>query len=230
VKTIVIANRKGGTGKTTIAYNLGASYALMGKRICYLDLDSQANLTMLCKLKPVPLDSFKGAELVHLSGRVSILPSTKAFQTLENEINTRIDRNSYLREEILPKLADFDYVIVDTSPSLSILNINAFCIADMVHIVVNADTFSLVGLVEMRAILSQVKPINPRLDLRIVLNSAHKDRRFTKATLETLRREEGYAGIEIPNRQHVIDANARLQPALDFEEIRGPFERLAGVV
>jgi chromosome partitioning protein len=230
MKTIVIANRKGGTGKTTVAYNLGASYALEGKRICYIDLDSQANLTMLCKVKPASLDEFKGGQLVHLSGRVSILPATKAFQAIENEINTRIDRNTFLREEILPKLEGFDYLIVDTSPSLSILNINAFCIADMVHIIVNADTFSLVGLVEMRTILSQVKAINPLLDWRIVLNSAHKDRKFTKATMETLRKEPGFAGIEIPNRQHVIDANARLQPALDFDEIRDPFKALAAVL
>jgi chromosome partitioning protein len=230
MKTIVIANRKGGTGKTTVAYNLGASYALEGKRICYIDLDSQANLTMLCKVKPASLDEFKSAQPVKLSGLVSILPATKAFRTLENEIDTRIDRNTYLKEEILPKLQGFDYLIVDTSPSLSILNVNSFCVADMVHIIVNADTFSLVGLVEMRTILGQVKAINPRLEWRIVLNSAHKDRIFTRATMDTLRKEPGFSGIEIPNRQHVIDANARLQPALDFEEIRDPFRALSAVI
>ena len=230
MKTIIVANRKGGTGKTTVAYNLGASYALAGKRICYIDLDSQANLTMLCKAKPSTLDEFKSAQVVELSPFVSILRGTKSFQTLENEINTRIDRNTYLKDEILPALSAYDYVIVDTSPSLSILNINAFMVADMVHVIVNADTFSLVGLVEMRTILAQVKAINAKLEWRIILNSAHKDRKFTKATMETLRKEPGFAGIEIPNRQHVVDTNARLQPALDFEEIRDPFVRLAAVI
>lgn len=229
-KIIIVANRKGGTGKTTLSYNLGAAYALDGERVCYIDLDSQANLTMLCRAKPSTLDNFKAGQTVRLSEVLSILPATKAFQMLENEINARIDRNSYIKDEILPKLAGFDYVIIDTAPSLSILNINAFCIADMVHIVVNADAFSLSGLVEMRQILGQVKAINPKLDWRIVLNAAHKGRNITAAALEALRNEPGYSGIEIPNRQHFVDSNARLQPSLDLDEIRDPFQALKAVI
>lgn len=229
-KIIVIANRKGGTGKTTIAYNLAASYALAGRRVCLLDLDSQANLSMLCRASPCSLETFKAGDPVKISESLSILPATKAFQMLENEINSRIDRNTYLKEEIIPKLAGFDYVIIDTSPSLSILNINAFIVADMVHIVVNADAFSLSGLVEMRTILGQVKGINARLDWRIVLNAAHKKRNLTEATMNALRNEPGYSGIEIPNRQHFADSNARLQPSLDLEEIKDPFDQLAAVI
>lgn len=230
MNTIVIANRKGGTGKTTIAYNLAASYALAGKRVCLIDLDSQANLTMLCRADPCSLDAFKAVDLVEKSERVSILPATKAFQMLENEINARIDRNTFIKNDIMPKLAGFDYVIIDTSPSLSILNINAFCVADMVHIVVNADAFSLSGLVEMREILNQVKAINGRLEWRIVLNAAHKKRNLTEATMNALRNEKEYSGIEIPNRQHFADSNARRQPSLDLEEIKDPFDQLAGVI
>jgi chromosome partitioning protein len=230
LKIIVTANRKGGTGKTTVAYNLGASYALAGKRICYIDLDSQANLTMLCRVPAVSLDDFKAVRPIQLSPLVSILPATKAFKQLENEIDARFDRNTYLRDEILPRLEGFDYLVVDTSPSLSVLNVNSFAVADMVHIIVNADRFSLDGLVEMKAMLAQVKAVNPRLEWSIVLNAANKGRKLAASALDILRKEPGYSGIEIPNRQHFDDSNALRQPALDFDEIRDPFATLAAVI
>ena len=230
MKIIAIANRKGGVGKTTVAYNLGAAYALAGRRVCFVDLDSQANLSTLCGAEPSGLDSFKAAHIVKLSDSLSILPASKAFPVLENEVDQLIDRNGYLRARILPHLAAFDYVIMDTAPSLSILNINALCVADMVHIIVNADSFSLAGLVEMREILEQVRAINPGLDYRIVLNAAVKGRRLTDAALSALRNEPGFTGIEIPNRQHFMDSNALRRPALNMPDILGPFRKLAGEI
>lgn len=230
MKKIVIANRKGGTGKTTVAFNLGAAYALGGARVCFLDLDSQANLTMLCKASPVSLEGFKAVSPIALSPRISILPATKLFAMLEDEINRMIDRNTYLKTEILPRLEGFDYLIIDTAPSLSILNVNAFCVADMVHVIVHADSFSLAGLEEMRSILGQVKAINPRLEYRIVLNAAFKNRRLTEEASELLKADPAYAGIEIPNRQHVVDSNALKRPALEHPEILTAFRAMAAIV
>jgi len=230
MKVITIANRKGGTGKSTVAYNLGAAYALQGARVCYLDLDSQGNLTTLCNKPTVTLDGFKAVRPVALSPVLSILPATKQYAQLEDEINRLIDRNSYLSREILPKLSGYDYLIIDTAPSLSVLNVNAFCASDLVHIVVNADAFSLIGLVEMREILAQVKGINPRLEWRVILNAAHKGRNLTQAALESLRKEPGFAGVEIPNRQHFPDSNARKVPALDMPEILQSFNELVAVI
>lgn len=230
MKTIAIANRKGGVGKTTVAYNLGAVYALAGHRVCFVDLDSQANLSSLCGTEPSSLDSFKATHVIDLSDRLAILPASKSFPILENEINQLIDRNGYLRARILPHLSTFEYVIIDTAPSLSILNINALCVADMVYIVVNADSFSLGGLVEMREILDQVRTINTSLEYRIILNAAIKGRRLTEAALSALRKEPGYLGIEIPNRQHFVDSNALRKPALDMPDIMEPFQKLAGEI
>jgi len=229
MKTIVLANRKGGVGKSTLSYNLGAAYALEGKKVCFVDLDSQANLSMLCRIKPCTLDEFKSCRFSSMSPAVSILPATKSFTMLENEINARIDRNTYLKEEILPHLSGYDYVIIDTPPSLSILNINAFMVADMVHVIVNADAFSLAGLVEMRDILAKVRSINTKLDWRIVLNGAHKGRNITAAALNALRKEPGFSGIEVPNRQHFVDSNAQNKPAIDQQELRDVFKAMAAL-
>ena len=123
MKVVTIANRKGGTGKTTAAYNLGFIYALKGNRVCFVDLDSQANLTLLCAKETISLENFKNVEIEGVNKNVDILPATKRFSMLENEINELIDRNVYLKTNILPKFQEYDYLIIDTPPALNILNI-----------------------------------------------------------------------------------------------------------
>lgn len=230
MKTCVIANRKGGTGKSTVAYNLGFSYALKGHRVCFMDLDSQGNLTMLCNAEPCTLEAFKAGERIAVNKFIDLLPATKRFQMLENEVNQLIDRNSYLKKEIIPKLDGYDFLIIDTPPALSILNINAFCAADFVHIILNPDAFSLSGLLEMRSILEEVKSINPELKSRLILNAMFTGRKLTEAALEQLRADPEFLGIEIPHRQHFSNSNALKKPAIDEPEIKALFDRLAEAV
>lgn len=226
---ITVANRKGGVGKSTCAFNLGSMYALQGKRVLFLDLDSQANLSLLCRVAPSGLDDFKAGRLVEIGAKLSILPASKRLTTLENEIHGMFDRNIYLKTELLPKLPAYDYLIIDTPPSVGILNVNALVVSDFVHIIVNADSFSIAGLVEMREIIAQVKGVNPAIKTRIVLNASMRGRTFTDAAKEILAKDPEWSGIEIPHRQHVINANALKRPAIDAEEIRQPFEALAAL-
>jgi chromosome partitioning protein len=228
MKTIVIASRKGGTGKTSICFNLGAAYAITGRRVCLVDLDSQANLSTLCRADPCTLEDFKAGKTVNLSAHLSILPASKAFHVLENEINKLPSRNGYIKEKIVSHLGGFDYVIIDTPAGLSVINTSAFFAADMIHIIVNPDAFSLAGLMEMREIIAQVKAKKPSLVYRVVLNAAFKGRRITDATLDALKDEPGYTGVLIPNRQHIIDCNALRKPAIDMSDVLEPFQKLAG--
>lgn len=227
MNVITIANRKGGTGKTVTAYNLGFTYALQGKRICLVDLDSQANLTLLCGVEPVSLEGFKGAEVQRVNRNVDILPATKRFAMLENEINQLIDRNSYLRTEIVPKLQGYDHIIIDTPPALSILNINSFCVSDRVFIVMNADYFSVSAIQEMREILEQIKAINPKLKYDLVLNAFFRNRNLTSSMVELLEEDPSFSGISIPYRQHIQNCVALRKPAIEVEDIHKPFLRLA---
>jgi chromosome partitioning protein len=226
---ITIANRKGGTGKTVTAYNLAFTYALQGQRVCLVDLDSQANLTLLCGKEPVSLEAFKGASAVEVNRNVDILPATKRFAMLESEIQQLLDRNTYLRTEILPKLQGYDYVIIDTPPALSILNVNAFCVSDRVFIVMNADYFSLSAIQEMREILDQIKEINPRLEYSLILNAFFKNRTLTESMVNVLVGEPSFSGISIPYRQHIQNCVALRKPAIDSEEIHAPFLQLAAL-
>lgn len=230
MKIITVANRKGGTGKSTVAYNLGFTYALNKKRILFIDLDSQANLSMLAKQEPLSLEDFKNCEIKMVNSQIDILPATKRFSILENEINQMIDRNSYLQEEILSQISGYDYIIIDTPPALNILNINAFCVSDLIHIIVNPDYFSLSGLVEMKEIIAQIKKINPKLEYKISLNAFMKNRHFGSKIVEVLGKDPAYTGIQIPHRQHIIDSSARREPSIELEAIFTPFKELSEVI
>lgn len=229
MKVITIANRKGGTGKTITAYHLGFMYALQKKKVLFVDLDSQGNLTLLCNKETISLENFKSIEIESVNKMVDILPATKRFTRLENEINDLIDRNTFLKKHLLPEIQEYDYVIIDTPPSLNILNINAFCISDYVYIVMNADYFSVAGTKEMKNILEEIKNINPKLEYKIVLNAFFKNRKLTASMEQVLQKETSYTGIEIPHRQHVQNCILKKKPALDIEDIYNPFRELVKI-
>ena len=230
MKTIVISNRKGGTGKTTTAYNLGYAYAIKGKSVLFIDLDSQGNLSFLCGQERSDLQSFKDCKIHQVNQLIDILPATAQFSQLEHEINGMIDRNVFIKNDLFPKLNRYDYCIIDTSPSLGILNVNAWCVADMVHIVVNADAFSLTGLMEMKGILDQVKSINNRMQYGIVLNDYYTGQTMTDGAIGALKEFPEYTGINIPNRAYVTKSNAARKPAIDHEEIGSVFSQLVEVL
>lgn len=229
MKIITIANRKGGTGKSTVAFNLGYTFAVQKQKVLFIDLDSQYNLTMLCGKSDIPLNEFKECQTREVNTYIDILPASKGFPMLEDEINRRIDRNTWLKEEITSRLEGYDYVIIDTPPALNVMNINAFCVSDLVHIVVNADYFSLAGMQELRQILDQVKNLNPKLVYKIVLNAYFTGRKFTEIVTDALISDPAYTGIEIPHRQHITDSGAKRLPAIESDEIYNLFCNLAAV-
>lgn len=233
MKTITVANRKGGTGKTTTAYNLAFSLALKQKKVCLLDLDTQSNLTLISKTQTISLDNFKNVHIQKMNDYIDILASSKEFNILENEINNMIDRNSYLKNFILPKIennSDYDYLIIDTSPSFSILNINAFCISSTILIVINSDFFSVSGLNEIVHVIKQVKDINKKLDYKIVLNNFVKNRKYFDSLEPILKSIDNYTAIKIPNRQAFIDNSSLYKPTIDLEDVAIEYDKICEVI
>jgi chromosome partitioning protein len=228
MKTIVIANRKGGVGKTTASFNLCHKLALEGNKVIGLDLDTQCNLTTQFQCDHNMLDEFKSLRIQKVNENIDILAGTKAFSQLESEINLEFDRNTYLLTTIKDQVKDkgYDYMVIDTSPSISIININALCMADIAVVVVNPDNLSIEGFVEIKDMILKIKKsVNNKLAYTILLNAYYKGRTLSDAVTEQLSKDPMWRELKIPDRQYITNCNVQKKHILDENELDHVFSR-----
>jgi chromosome partitioning protein len=195
---IAITNQKGGVAKTTTAQALGAGLNLKGYKVLLIDLDPQANLTHAVVVHPPDIESVASASVLDvLTGKISlpegiicqpyngddnedILPATTELAAVE-KILKDTGREFKLREALekaFEKVRDaYDYIIIDTPPSLGILTVNALTAADKVIIPAQADDFSLQGISELyNTICSIRRYTNPRLRIDGILLTRYNPR------------------------------------------------------
>lgn len=184
MRIITIINQKGGTGKTTITMNLGVALALMGKKILLIDFDPQANLTYSFGIrnpKNTIVEVLQGKQtiqtiLVKKEG-LDIAPSSSLLADLEVSIINKIGREQLLQDR-LKGLKEYDYVFIDSPPSLSILTINALTTAGEVLIPLQMEILSLQGLTQLLKTIDEVKNIlNKKLRITGIVVSMYDGRR-----------------------------------------------------
>lgn len=220
-KVIAIANQKGGVAKTTTAVNLAACLALLGKKVLLIDIDPQGNSSSglgvdkeqvkYCVydvlINSLPIDS------VICKGEVEgldILPATIQLAGAEIELVTAISREVKLKKAIDPVRPKYDYIFIDSPPSLGLLTINALTAADSILIPIQCEYYALEGLGQLMNTFELIKKhLNPGLEIEGVLLTMFDAR--TNLSIQVVDEVKAYFKSKVYGT--IIPRNVRLSEA-----------------
>jgi chromosome partitioning protein len=184
-KIIAFANQKGGVAKTTTTLNLGVALREMGHRVLVVDLDPQGNLTMSQGMNPDAIERSMFDVLVHRvpisdvisSAEVDIAVASIDLAGAELSLSALIGRERALEKALVEVRDRYDYILIDTPPSLGLLTINAFVAADSVIVPVQCEYLSLRGLVQLENTLAMVREnLNPRVRVEGIVPTMYDGR------------------------------------------------------
>ena len=220
---IAVANQKGGVGKTTTTANLGSGLALRGYRVLLVDMDPQANLTAAFGIERI-VDGTIGDALMDRSidppilrvadiigVEIDIIPADLKLASIETSLVSKIARDSRLRDQLSKVVSDYDFILIDTPPSLGLLTVNALVGADWVIIPTEARFFSMQGLEMLDESISEVLYLNPKLKiLGIVLSKFDKRLREETSVSKFLREKWGPTVFEtpVPVNSKILEASS----------------------
>ena len=177
-QTIVFANQKGGVAKTTTTLNLAVAFTETGHRVLCVDLDPQGNLTMSQGIDADALDRSMYDVLVDdvsireviCEREVDVACSSIDLAGAEIAMSTKIGRERALRKALAPVKADYDFICIDTPPSLGLLTINALTAADKVIVPVQCEYLSMRGLIQLQRTLGMIREeLNPQVEIEGIL-------------------------------------------------------------
>ena len=200
-KVIAFANQKGGVAKTTTTLNLAAAFAEQGHRVLCVDMDPQGNLTMSQGIDPDTLEQSMFDVLVHdLSIRevirrreIDVACASIDLAGAEIAMSTKIGRERSLTKALLAVDEDYDWIFVDTPPSLGLLTVNALTAADQVIVPVQCEYLSMRGLLQLQNTLAMIREnLNPDVQIAGILPTMVDTRTLhAKEALEILEENFG---------------------------------------
>lgn len=191
-KVISISNHKGGVGKTTSTINIGAGLVQLGKKVLLIDLDPQANLSQSLGLTdkeftiygaikgdyPLrPIEVYKGLD---------VIPSTLDLSGAEVELSSEVGREYILRELIDPLRKSYDYILVDTPPSLGLLTLNSFVASNEIYIPLQAQYLAMQGLAKLMEVIEKItKRLNKDLKVGGIFITQYDSRKVLNKDVVT---------------------------------------------
>jgi len=217
-RVISFANQKGGVAKTTTTLNLGVALRERGNRVLVIDLDPQGNLTMSQGLNPDTIERSMFDVLVHRlpiqevvhHTEVDLAVSSIDLAGAELALSSMIGRERALEKAIAPVRENYDYVLIDTPPSLGLLTINALVASNGVIVPVQCEYLSLRGLVQLENTLSMIREnLNPDVGIEGILPTMYDKRTLhSREAVEILQENFGDLVFDTKIRKTVRYAEA----------------------
>ena len=223
-RTIVIANQKGGVGKTTTAINLSASLADLGKKILVIDTDPQGNTSSGLGVEKNEVEDTVYELLIgettieeciqkEVFENLDIISSNINLAAAEIELTGFEEKEFILRKAVDQVRADYDFIIIDCPPSLNTLTINAMCAADTVLVPIQCEYYALEGLSQLMNTVELVRDrLNPNLEIEGVVFTMYDAR--TNLSLQVV--ENVKANLDQKIYKTIIPRNVRLAEAPSY--------------
>jgi chromosome partitioning protein len=246
---LALANQKGGVGKTTTAINLGTALAALGQRILLIDLDPQGNASTGLGIASSDRD-FTAYDLLFPGGpfrptstaipKLAMVPATADLSSADLDLVADSRRTYKMRDSfaaVAEALREFDYVLIDCPPSLSLLTINAMVAADGVLVPLQCEFFALEGLSQlMRTVQSVRQTSNPSLRIQgIILTMYDRRNNLSAQVAADVRANLGSLVYDtiIPRNVRLSEAPSHGIPALIYDHTSAgsiAYQKLAGEV
>lgn len=223
-RTIVVANQKGGVGKTTTTINLSASLAAVGKKVLVIDMDPQGNTTSGLGVEK---DNVENTVYELLLGEctleeamqkdafenLSVLPSNINLAAAEIELIGVEEKEYLLKKALDPVKDEYDFILIDCPPSLNMLTINSMCAGDTVLVPIQCEYYALEGLSQLMHTIDLVKErLNPELEMEGVVFTMYDAR--TNLSLQVV--ENVKSNLNQTIYKSIIPRNVRLAEAPSY--------------
>jgi len=223
-RVLAVVNQKGGVGKTTTTVNLAAALAQAGKRVLLVDLDPQGNATMGSGVDKrtaartvyhalLGLGELAGIRMRSEKGAYDLVPANRDLAGAEVELVDLPARETRLKSALEPISADYDYILIDCPPSLSLLTVNALAAAQRVLIPMQCEYYALEGLSDLVGTVKRVRAnLNPGLEIAGLLRTMYDPR--NTLSQQVSRELEAHFGDKV--FRTLVPRNVRLAEAPSY--------------